>query len=164
MIKGYMLDTVIFNRLLDDDISLDDFSPEKPKLYMTHIQTDEVSSTSDTDRRESLLNQINLIEPEDIATSVGVWGDSYWGACEWGDNDTHALYDSILAKLPKRIKNPFNPTRDARIAVTAIKNDLILLTDDQDLQDAVVQSGYEKNVLFYRDIKLSAILLKNDEI
>lgn len=152
MTQGYMLDTVIFNRLYDKEISLLEIIPDHASVYITHIQMDEINDTPDLGRMSELLKVVSVIKPENLPASLGVWGDSYWGACEWGDDNTHDLFDKILNFLPVRTAKPLNPTRDARIAVTAINNGLILLTDDKPLRDAIANSGYQNNVVLFSDL------------
>jgi predicted nucleic acid-binding protein len=151
MISGYMLDTNIFNCLMDSKLAIEEVAPADSEIYATHIQIDELSQTpNDKGRRDQLLQFFQIVDPVKISTSVIVWDISKWNEAEWADDAAAAMYNGILNLLPEKKKNPLNPCRDAIIAVTAIKKNLVLITADQDLSDALKQLGHEKNVQFLK--------------
>ena len=134
--KGFMLDTNLFNGLVDGKASLNVFRGKT--LLATHVQLDELNATSDITRREKLVSMFKLVQAGTLPTSTSVWDDTPWDGGNWSDNDN--LYNDMLADLRKRDKaagkrpKGLNQSRDVRIAETAIKNDLTLVTDDKNLR------------------------------
>jgi hypothetical protein len=55
----YMLDTNIFNRVLDGDIPVVDF--QDLHVFATHVQLDELNATKDTARAAALLNVLGSL-------------------------------------------------------------------------------------------------------
>ena len=54
-IKGFMVDTNIFNEVLDNDTLLETFQSEPKQFFSTHIQLDEINRTKDQTRKNKLL-------------------------------------------------------------------------------------------------------------
>ena len=134
---GLLLDTVIFNRLLDRKLEPSVFGDVQ--LYATHLQGDELNETPDPLRRGSLLSTFKQVAPAPIATESFILGLSRLDNAKLASSDT--LYHSILKEIGEKPKNPNNPRRDALIGETAIRNGLTLITDDQSLRDAVNKLG-----------------------
>jgi rRNA-processing protein FCF1 len=70
-----------------------------------------------------------------------VWDDSKWDETKWPSDD--GLYEALLRRirvLDKKNK-PLNQSRDARIAETAIRAGLTLVTDDPRLSKATLEHG-----------------------
>ena len=143
--KRYMLDTMIFNRILDHDLDVKLFKSKDFQILTTHIQRDEINNTPNDTRRNALLSVFEQIE-NPLPTESALWGESNWGESKWGSDN---LVEEILKELDKEDKRPNNP-KDALIADTAIKNNCILVTEDGPLSKVVkncfsgsVQSLYE---------------------
>jgi predicted nucleic acid-binding protein len=160
----YILDTNIFNKILDGNIDVN-FDGE---FFVTHVQEDEIYATPNHDRKNQLLKIFKKIIQKDIPTESAVWDISKWDSCKWGgesnskiptesfvlghsrigmaklSNDN--LYSEIRDSLDKKKKKP-NNVQDALIAETAIKNNLILVTDDKTLRE-VAKSYYENVISF----------------
>ena len=140
---GYMLDTNLFNGIIDGKISPNVFQGQK--FMVTHVQRDELNATSDPTRRAKLLSVFELVEADSIPTSTAIWDDSRWDEANWSDQDN--LYENTLAELQKLDKatgkrpKGMNQSRDVRIAETAIKNGLTLVTDDKNLRNVTAKSG-----------------------
>jgi len=63
--NGYMLDTTVFNRVLDNDLdSLDFFY--KVRCFVTYIQATEINNTSCKQRRDQLWELFNEIKADDL--------------------------------------------------------------------------------------------------
>ena len=62
--QTYILDTCVFNRLLDEKIRLDDISPDGP-FAATHVQFDELKATPTRHgkRRDELIAAFNEVAP-----------------------------------------------------------------------------------------------------
>ena len=128
VMKGYMLDTNVFNRVLRDNA--DPARLPKP-TFVTHIQRDELSATKDSLKREALLKVLDDAEADSIATASAAWDVSNWDESEWGSND--GVWESMLAALNQLNKGRKNNTQDILIAETAIRKGHILVTDDAHL-------------------------------
>lgn len=137
-----MFDTNVFNHILDCEIQLEKI-PSEWKVYGTHIQRDEINQTPENykDRREALLEIFDNRLDVSLPTESAVWDVSSWGDCKWG-NEEDSLYEVILDDLNKLNKRSSN-AQDALIAETAIKNDLVLVTNDKNLKEVAQKYGTE---------------------
>ena len=124
----YMVDTNIFNRVLDNKLNLKVFKRDDLEFFSTHVQRDEIVQTPNDSRREELLSLFHEIS-ESISTESALWGVSAWGKSKWARDET---VSKILLELEK-LKKKGNNNKDALIADTAIKNSMTLLTEDSDL-------------------------------
>jgi predicted nucleic acid-binding protein len=131
LVTGIMLDTNIFNKVLDGQVGVDIFS--KCSIYITHVQHDELEATKKDLRRKQLLEIFNLIEKKKIPTESGIFGVSRFDEAKFSDGK---LYEQIKKKLDAVKKKP-NNIQDALIAETAIEKSLILITTDRALQEIV---------------------------
>ena len=134
----FMLDTNAFNRALDSGIEPKLLSGHGP-LFVTHVQLNELQATKKTDRLDQLLSVFVSVEQEAVPTAAAVWDVSEWGGAEYGSAD--GSYDAMLAKLNSKNGNKKNNAQDILIAVTALKRDYILVTDDKDLAAVLLDFG-----------------------
>src|SRR6185295_9053604 len=74
-IPAYMFDTVVFNRILDGALDIGAFVG-KAQFYATHIQLDEINETSNSQRRQALLEVFNRITERKVPTESFVLGVS----------------------------------------------------------------------------------------
>lgn len=123
-----MFDTNIFNRLLDQQIELP--LSNTHTYYATHVQFDELQNTRKVNRRELLENTFKKVSPDELPTESFVLGIARLGKAKLSDG---IIYDEIRSKLNALNNNKANNAMDAVIAETAIKNDLILVTEDKNL-------------------------------
>jgi predicted nucleic acid-binding protein len=131
--QGFMFDTNIFNSILDGEIEIELFN--RFKLYVTHIQSDELTNTRNIQRREKLTEIFQKIPQEKMPTESGAWNISSWDDFKWSDPNDH-LREEILAEMDSRKKKQ-NNQQDSLIAETALKNNLILVTNDGILMDTM---------------------------
>jgi len=131
--QGFMFDTNIFNSILDGEIEIELFN--RFKLYVTHIQSDELTNTRNIQRREKLTEIFQKIPQEKMPTESGAWDISSWDDFKWSDPNDH-LREEILAEMDSRKKKQ-NNQQDSLIAETALKNNLILVTNDGILMDTM---------------------------
>lgn len=134
MTNGYMVDTNVFNWLLDGRISLLDL-PEGPR-FITHVQSDELRATKNPVRRDELLTQLNVVRTGVAPTEAFVWGTSAWGESKWGSGPKFNLMFAALRSIdqkPATDKTKQNQLRDILIAETALETGLVLITADQNL-------------------------------
>lgn len=130
-----MFDTNIFNQMLDDEIDCKMFSDIR--CFVTHIQQDEILATKDSDRKTDLEGIFLSIDKQTIPTETTLIGLSRLGQSKLGDGD---LYENLLYQLNVKKRKP-NNAEDALIAETAIKNNLTLVTNDENLSLTTIEFG-----------------------
>ena len=133
-----MLDTTVFNHLVNGDIEPSRV-PTHRQLFVTHVQLNEIQNTRSSDRLQALLAMFTAVDTTRVPTASAVWGVSEWGEAEWGSED--GFFESLLAKLNEKNKSKNNNARDVLIAETAIRRNLVLVTDDGHLAEVVRESG-----------------------
>lgn len=138
-----MLDTNAFDRVADGNIPADALRGRR--LFVTHVQLDEIRAITNEKRRASLLALFSEIGAEMVPTSTGIFDDSYFGQTEWSAED--GVYEAMLARLQdldkaarKRARG-FNQSRDARIAETALRHGYTLVTGDSGLATVMRECG-----------------------
>jgi len=141
-----MFDTNIFNKIFDENIDITNF-PKTNNYYITHIQKDEIEKIKDPTRKNKIKQLFILINEEiatdsfvlgystfgkaklssikikQIPTESMVWDKSKWGSAKWS-SENNTLLDYIRQGNLKH-------TEDALIGETAIKNKIILVTEDK---------------------------------
>ncbi|GGC65274.1 hypothetical protein GCM10011396_10320 [Undibacterium terreum] len=155
-----MLDTNVFNRVLDEKIDITVFNEHE--VFATHIQHDEILKTKNENRREALLKvfaeMINVQIPTSSAvagvsvaggacasadailpTETAAWGTSNWRGAKWSKND--GSFEDMRRDLDALNKGKNNNTQDILIAETAFRNDLILVSSDVDLCKVMDKHG-----------------------
>lgn len=159
MTSGYMLDTNVFNDVLDGRVEIERLRPHR--LYATHIQRDEIGKTRDEARREALLAVFNELMTDMTPTSSAVagvsvagaacagesvvptegavWDVSKWGYAKWGEGGSEL--DRLRRALDERNKGKRNNVQDVLIAQTALRNGMTLLTRDADLMSVAKAFG-----------------------
>jgi predicted nucleic acid-binding protein len=135
---GFLLDTNIFNRLVDDDVNLAALRG-KGRIYVTHVQRDELAATRSKERAAALLATFDAIEQEKVSTSAAAWNVSKWDEAEWGDAD--GMFRPMMASLAKRNGGKRNNVQDVLLAVTAHAHHLTLVSEDADLRSVMIQHG-----------------------
>jgi hypothetical protein len=135
MLRGYIFDTCVFNRLADGKIGLTEISANG-KFYATHVQLDELRATKQHVRREELVAVFKEVGPNLLPTETFVWGVSGFGS-KWSDGQ---LFNNLKACLDAKEKKA-NNAQDAVIAEVAIRQSLILVTADRYLAEAARQHG-----------------------
>jgi PIN domain nuclease of toxin-antitoxin system len=140
---GFMIDTCIFNWLLDGDISRDQI-PVRSRIFITHVQLDELNLTKCHIRRTELNRVLRKIRPKKVATESMVLGFSRLGGCKLSDD---TLYLEMLNKLDALNKSKKNNPSDILIADTALKSGFTLITSDRHLQSVMI--AYNGSVEFF---------------
>ena len=143
---GYMLDTNIFNRVLDGQVRIDVLQGRI--LFATHIQLKELRRTKCETRRMQLVALFRHLKPRKIRTSTWFYGEDAIGEGLWASGD--GVYERMLKRLEeldreagKRPKGArrLNQSRDVRIAETAIKHGLTVVTTDPQLLKLIPEFG-----------------------
>lgn len=146
----FMFDTNIFGKILRDNIVLDMMNKSKHQYYITHTQRDELNKTPH-EIKEKLLNTFETIGQELIPTESTLVGVSRAGLAKISDSK---LYSHILKELNKKKPEDRNNVKDALIGETALRNSIILVTNDSALHDVVEKMGQAMNFeTFIRVIK-----------
>jgi predicted nucleic acid-binding protein len=127
---GYLLDTNVFNRLVDENIDPQTVA-RAGTIYVTHIQGDELRATRNPERAAALLRAFHEVEREQVPTAAAVWSVSKYGEAEWGA--AGGGYSRMLESLNRRNSSKPNNIQDVLTAITSLKRGLILVTDDADL-------------------------------
>ena len=131
---GYLLDTNIFNQLVDERISFAELPNDAP-LLATYLQMQEIENTKRPERREVLLSKFQEVNPQTVPVETSLWGVTPYGQGKYGgDSD---LFKSLLTELDSKNKSKKNNYADALIAEVTIVNSYTLITADQDLADLV---------------------------
>lgn len=133
----YLFDTNIFNDIFDHKINLENLS-KNCEICITHLQEDEINKTKNNMRRNNLMDTFKKIEKNNIPTESAVWDVSKWDQCKFSDEN--GIYEQIKAEL-NTIKEKDNNVQDALIAETAIKNNITLVTHDQNLGRITTKLG-----------------------
>lgn len=132
----YVLDTNIFNKLIDGIISVEQL-PNDGEFVASHIQVDEINNTTDKERRARLLLQFTQLRPQIMPTESAVWGVSRWNHAKW---DVPA-YEGLRHELDALNNGKPNNAHDALIAEVALTNGCTLLTADRHLVEVVKERG-----------------------
>ena len=135
-IKKYMLDTNVYDFILDNCINLD-IVQNKGELYITNVQISEIKNIKDKDRQFKILNIIHNLEIIKINLESGIWlDDLYWDDDQpWIDE----ISNSCISLLGNTINN--KPWKDALIGEVAKKLNLILVTNDNGFNNKAIANG-----------------------
>ena len=118
-----MFDTNIFDAIIDEKINVTRFL-NKYEIFVTHIQRDEIEAMDKQEKQErkkKLLNYFKELNQENIPTESFVLGTSKLGSAKLTPED------NLIEELRKE---NLRHTEDALIGEAAIKNNLILVTND----------------------------------
>lgn len=127
VVRGFMFDSHIFDKILDDGI--DPFQLRScGRVFVTHIQRDEIERCREPERRRQLLQVFELVAQEVIPTESAVWNVSRWGQAKWSDDNP--TFEEVR-------RGNLRHTEDTLITETCIKQNLVLVTHDKDLQKRV---------------------------
>ena len=133
--ESFIFDTNISDKIVDGQIKLEEINLKKRqksfKYFATHLQIDEISKCKDTDRRIKLIETFNKIEQDKIPTESFVLGYSRLGMAKLGNG-------LMLEELKQ---GNFKNTEDALIGEVAIKQNLVLVSEDKQLRNKVIKKG-----------------------
>lgn len=132
-----VVDTNIFNRLVDGSLSTDDL-PADAELVATHIQIDELNRTRDEERRAKLFLRFATTVDSLVPTESFVLGIS---RLDHGKLSDGTRYERLKTELDAKNKGKANNAQDALIAEVAIVNRFTLLTADKDLAKVTEMHG-----------------------
>lgn len=134
----YMLDTNVFNDIVEGRATVARLLPIDGILVVTHIQRDELEATRDEARRERLRTVYGEIAPTRAPTESSIWEISRWDEAEWPS--AGGLFDQMLTALDAKEAKP-SSKRDILIAETAIRCGHVLVSRDSALRELVEEFG-----------------------
>ena len=137
VIMKYVLDTTIFNRILDGRFSLATL-PYASGFVATKIQLSELKATNDLDRRAKLLSTFSDVAPEieHASFSFDTPGAGFDEGC-WRED----YYATELRTDLDAIKPRINNWQDALIAEVALCGRYCLATADKNLAKVAARHG-----------------------
>lgn len=135
---GYMLDTNIFNRLVDGRLAISDL-PSDDEFFATSIQIQELNATSNEGRRAALTGKFSEVSPKIDPINTSLWGYASYGESAWGAVGDH--FEKIKTELDLLNKCKPNNPADALIGEVSISNQHTLITTDRHLAEVVERNG-----------------------
>ncbi len=133
----FMFDTNVFGKILRMQVP-HNLLTDKHEYFITHIQNDELNAAPQGIKNR-LLTVFQVIPQQAISTETAIVNISRVGAAKVGDAE---LYNLLLSELGKtKPLEPENNAKDALLGETAIKNKIVLVTDDKALQGSVARHG-----------------------
>lgn len=140
---SYVVDTNIFNKLLDGSINVTSLHKDG-QFLVTHIQLDEINNTKDSERRAQLFLMFSKLRPEIVPTESFVWDVSRWDNGKFSDG---VLFKKLKQELDTMNKSKLNNVQDVLITEVVIVNGFTLLTSDRSLAEVVERQGWKSYLL-----------------
>ena len=133
--RNFIFDTNIFDRVIDGEIKLEEVNFKKIEkgynYFATHVQIDELNNCENSVRRNKLIEIFDKIGQYKVPTESFVLGYSRLGMAKLGDG-------LVLEELRQgNLKN----TEDALIGEVAIKQKMILVSEDERFRKRVIKKG-----------------------
>lgn len=140
-----MFDNDILNKIVEGHLDLNKIkNSNKFEFYATHIQTDQASKCPDKEKRAMLTLNLTKLSPIIIPTESGIFGISRLGEFKFSGKDS---------KIEDLRQGNNRHTPDALIGETAIKNGILLVTNDKILKSRVnANGGRAINLEEFRDL------------
>lgn len=135
---GYMLDTNIFNRLVEGRLTIRDL-PGDVKFFATSIQLQELNATKNIGRRAILIDKFSEVSPKIDPIETSLWGYASYGESAWGAEGKY--FAQIKYELDALNNNKANNAADALIGEASLSNHHTLITTDKDLAVVLEKMG-----------------------
>gem|GEM_PF-1661039 len=142
-----IFDSNIYDEIATGNLNINTIDEEKFEFHITHVQLDEIHECSDKEKRVKLSLVSTELRPKLISTESIAFDVSRFDLAKFGDG-------KMLNNLKKGNKRH---TKDALIGETAIKNDLLLVTNDRMMKKRVNENGGK-----VMDLEEFKEMLKND--
>jgi predicted nucleic acid-binding protein len=122
--KRYMLDTNVFDYILDNKINTDDIK-KTGEYFTTNVQLSELANIPDDSLKESLLKIYTELDQKKLLLRSGVWIDEL----RWDDDQpwVDELEDDFISLSDNSRRRSH---MDAHIGAIAIIDELTVVTDD----------------------------------
>ncbi len=139
----YMLDTTVFNRILDGRFSVA-VLPDVTGFVATKVQLSELKATNDPDRRAKLLSTFSDVAPdiEHASFSFDIPGAGFDEGCWRAEDHATKLRTELEAMKPK-----LNNWQDALIAEAALCGGYGLATAAKNLALVAARHGIEVHLV-----------------
>lgn len=133
---NYMLDTNVYDYILDNCVDILRIK-SKGHLFITDVQISEIRNIKNSERRTSLLNLIESINPSKLIIESGIWiDDLYWDDGQPWIDIINKDCNSLLGNSQRN-----KPWKDALIGEVSKVKDLILVTNDKDFKNRAISIG-----------------------
>lgn len=143
-LRGFMLDTNVFNHLIEGRIAMSSL-PSEFSIFVTHIQKDEIDNNwepkteDDAEKKAQVLEQFKMLPDAMLPTESTILGVSVLGESKLGKGENYKkIFEFLMAIDPKRIDAN---QADALIGEVALNVGLELITGDRNLKHIVEQLG-----------------------
>jgi predicted nucleic acid-binding protein len=131
MTEEFMLDTNMFDEVVDGNIDLSLLRNYDATFYVTPVQREELSN-ADGSRGQKLLNTFQSVadKEEDSIFAFDTKGAG-WGDGAWATEEQRKAYDKI------REEHAPDESEDVNIAAVAVSEGIIVVTADRRLRNAL---------------------------
>jgi hypothetical protein len=117
LLKRYVLDTNIFNRVVEGILAIKDL-PSDGVFCASEVQLNEIGKTKDPVKRTLLEEMFQKIGPQISERKTTPWGYGGWGTGTWGMEGGY--YDALLKGLRKLHSDKLSDVEDALIGEISI--------------------------------------------
>lgn len=125
LVPSYMLDTNVYDYLLNNAVPLDLVS-RCGAIFITNVQLSEVQNIPNHERRAALLMLIEQLGPQKLQLKSGIWLDELrWDDQQVWIDEVSSDFGELLGQATRNL-----PRMDALIAEVALHKGLILVTSD----------------------------------
>jgi hypothetical protein len=138
LLKRYVLDTNIFNRVVEGKLAITDL-PSDGVFCASEVQINEIGKTKDHVKRTQLEETFQKIGPQISERKTTLWGNGGWGTGTW--NMEGKYFDTILKELRNLHPKKSSDVEDALIGEISITENCVLISTDKDLIAVVKQLG-----------------------
>lgn len=123
-VKGYMLDTNVFDVIYDSGLEKHCLLAEC-NIFITQVQVSEIKNIPNDSRREDIMGLMTRLAPTKLLLTSGVWIDKlHW-------NDDQPWLDDVTSECMHFIGDAISlPWRDAMIGDVAKQHGLVLVSND----------------------------------
>jgi len=152
--KKIMLDTQIFDRVIADKEFREKLQKlvktKKIKFLITHAQLDEIKNIPNKKeaKRVELLKLIKELNMKIIPTEGAIFDVSRFDMAKLSD-------DTKTIEHLRNYKKEENPSRDALIAITSLKNADSFVTNDANLRKRILELNPSIEIKNYQEFRKS---------
>lgn len=141
---GFMFDTNVINQIIKENIEIK-LLDQSHDYFVTSIQINELSATTNTEIRQKLLNGFKVMEIEipvqKTTAETALWGSFNWGEMKWGQEGGH--YERLKNNLENqpRKKNDRGNVSDALIIEACLLQEHALISNEKAIQSICKEEG-----------------------
>ncbi len=97
MMHGFMFDTTVFNHILRDEVDVTTM-PAGDRLFVTHVQLNEIQETKNEAKRSQLLAVFTEVAAQKVATESALWDVSEWDEAKFSDEALNRSIYSLVCE------------------------------------------------------------------